>query len=43
MEVDALYSTPLELAEMVGVSLPTLETLIALIKVRARQAALYNG
>ncbi len=43
MEVDALYSTPLELAEMVGVTLPTLETLIALIKVRARQAGLYNG
>jgi 2-dehydropantoate 2-reductase len=43
MEVDALYSTPLELAEMVGVTLPTLETLVGLIKVRARQAGLYNG
>jgi len=43
MEVDALYSTPLELAEMVGVTLPTLELLVALIKVRARQAGLYQG
>ena len=43
MEVDALYTTPLELAEMVGVTLPTLETLVGLIKVRARQAGLYNG
>lgn len=43
MEVDALYSTPLELAEMVGVKLPTLELLVALIKVRARQAGLYSG
>lgn len=43
MEVDALYTTPLELAEMVGVKLPTLELLVALIKVRARQAGLYGG
>jgi 2-dehydropantoate 2-reductase len=43
MEVDALYTTPLELAEMVGVKLPTLELLVALIKVRARQAGLYDG
>ena len=43
MEVDALYTTPLELAEMVGVTLPTLELLVALIKVRARQAGLYGG
>ena len=43
MEVDALYSTPLELAEMVGVKLPTLELLVALIKVRARAAGLYQA
>ena len=43
MEVDALYTTPLELAELVGVTLPTLELLVALIKVRARQAGLYGG
>ena len=43
MEVDALYTTPLELAEMVGVTLPTLELLVALIKVRARAAGLYGG
>ncbi|MCC6719293.1 MAG: 2-dehydropantoate 2-reductase [Acetobacteraceae bacterium] len=42
MEVDALYTTPLELADMVGVKLPTLELLVSLIKVRARQAGLYN-
>ena len=43
MEVDALYTTALEMAEMVGVKLPTLELLVALIKVRARQAGLYGG
>jgi hypothetical protein len=28
---------------MVGVKLPTLELLVSLIKVRARQAGLYDG
>jgi len=43
MEIDALYTVPLEMAAMVGVAMPTLELLVALIKVRARQAGLYRG
>ncbi len=34
MEVDALYNVPLQLAAMTGVSMPTLELLAALIRVR---------
>ena len=41
MEIDALYSVPLELAGLVGVAMPTLELLAALIRVRARAAGLY--
>lgn len=41
MEIDALYTVPLELARMVGVSTPTLDLLVSLIKVRARAAGLY--
>ncbi len=41
MEIDALYTVPLEMARMVGVSTPTLDLLVALIKVRARAAGLY--
>ena len=43
MEIDALYSVPLDLARMAGVEMPTLEMIVALIKVRARQAGLYAG
>ncbi len=43
MEIDALYSVPLQMAEMVGVPMPTLALLAALIKVRARGAGLYGG
>lgn len=43
MEIDALYSVPLELARMQGVATPTLDLLVALIKVRARGAGLYAG
>ncbi|MCW3473841.1 ketopantoate reductase family protein [Limobrevibacterium gyesilva] len=43
MEVDALYTVPLELARMSGVAMPTLELLVALIKVRARAAGLYGA
>jgi 2-dehydropantoate 2-reductase len=43
MEIDALYSVPLELARALGVAMPTLETLVGLIKVRARAAGLYGG
>ena len=43
MEIDALYTVPLELARLAGVEMPTLELLVALIKVRARAAGLYAG
>jgi 2-dehydropantoate 2-reductase len=43
MEIDALYTVPLELARISGVAMPTLELLVALIKVRARAAGLYTG
>ncbi len=41
MEIDALYTVPLEMAHMAGVPMPTLELLAALIRVRAREAGLY--
>jgi len=41
MEIDALYSVPLEMARMVGVATPTLDLLVALIRMRARAAGLY--
>lgn len=43
MEIDALYSTPLEMARLGGVPTPTLELLTALIKLRARGLGLYGG
>ena len=41
MEIDALYSVPLDLARMMGVATPTLDLLVGLIKVKARAAKLY--
>jgi len=41
MEIDALYTVPLEMARMMGVPTPTLDLLASLIKVRARAAGLY--
>ena len=43
MEIDALYSVPLDLARMVGVATPMLDLLVALIKVKARARGLYAG
>jgi 2-dehydropantoate 2-reductase len=43
MEIDALYSVPLEMARMMGVATPTLDLLTAMIKVKARAAGLYLG
>jgi 2-dehydropantoate 2-reductase len=43
MEIDPLYSVPLELARMMGVATPTLDLLVALIKVKARARGLYGG
>jgi 2-dehydropantoate 2-reductase len=41
MEIDALYSVPLQMAQAAGVPMPTLETLAALIRVKARERNLY--
>jgi 2-dehydropantoate 2-reductase len=43
MEIDALYSVPLELARLHGIATPTLDLLVAMIMVKARAAGLYNG
>lgn len=43
MEVDALYSVPLEMARLVGIATPTLDLLVSLIKVKARERGLYGG
>lgn len=41
MEVDALYSVPLDMARAAGVATPTLDLLAAMVRVRARTAGLY--
>ena len=41
MEIDGIFDAPLELARMVGVATPTLDLLVAMVKVRARAAGLY--
>ncbi|HEY3848749.1 MAG TPA: 2-dehydropantoate 2-reductase [Acetobacteraceae bacterium] len=41
MEIDALYSVPLDMASLVGVPTPTLDLLVSLIKVKARARGLY--
>jgi 2-dehydropantoate 2-reductase len=43
MEVAALYDAPLDLARRVGVPTPTLDLLVALVRIRARAAGLYSG
>jgi len=43
MEIDALYSVPLDLARLTGVATPTLDLLVSLIKVKARARGLYAG
>lgn len=43
MEIDALYSVPLDMARLHGVATPTLDLLVAMIKVKARAAGLYSG
>ena len=43
MEIDALYSVPLDLARVMGVPTPTLDLLVSLIKVKARARGLYTG
>jgi 2-dehydropantoate 2-reductase len=41
MEIDALVSSVQELSAMVGVATPTIDTVAALLKVRAREAGCY--
>jgi len=41
MEIDALYSVPLEMAKSAGVPVPTMAMLAALIRVRAREEGIY--
>ena len=41
MEIDALYSVPLQMARSAGVAMPTLEVLAGLIRVKARGRGLY--
>jgi 2-dehydropantoate 2-reductase len=43
MEIDGMFDAPLELARLAGVTVPTLELLVGLAKVRARGAGLYSG
>jgi 2-dehydropantoate 2-reductase len=43
MEIDALYSVPLDMGHLMGVPMPTLEMLVSLIKVKARAMGLYGG
>jgi 2-dehydropantoate 2-reductase len=43
MEIDGIFDAPLEMARATGVRAPTLEMVVALMKVRAREAGLYGG
>jgi len=43
MEIDTLYTVPLELARQMGVATPTLDLMAALARQRAVAAGLYNG
>ena len=43
MEIDALYTVPLEMARAHGVATPTLDMLVAMARSRARGAGLYAG
>jgi len=42
MEIDGMFDAPLALARLAGLEAPTLELLVALCKVRARTAGLYQ-
>ncbi len=43
MEIDALYTVPLEMARLMNVPTPTLDLLVAMIKMKARAKGLYSG
>jgi 2-dehydropantoate 2-reductase len=42
MEIDGLFGAPVELARMAGVATPTLDLMVAMVKLRARAAKLYS-
>ncbi len=42
MEVDAIYTIPLDMARLAGVATPTLDLLVTLLKLRAAAAGLYK-
>jgi 2-dehydropantoate 2-reductase len=42
MEIDALVSSVQELGRVTGIPTPTIDTVLALIRLRARSAGLYN-
>jgi ketopantoate reductase len=42
MEIDALYTVPLELARLMGVKTPMLDLLVSMIRVKSRAAGLYS-
>ena len=42
MEIDGLFDAPLALARMAGVATPVLDLLVALCKIRASSAGLYQ-
>ena len=43
MEIDALYTVPLEMARLMNVSTPTLDLMAAMIRLKARAMGLYDG
>ncbi len=43
VELDAMFTVPLEFAKMLNVPVPTLELLIVLMRLRAQGAGLYKG
>ena len=43
MEIDGIFDAPLAIARAAGVAAPTLEMMVGLMKVRAREAGLYAG
>jgi 2-dehydropantoate 2-reductase len=43
MEIDSMFSIPLEIARMMGIETPMLDLLVSLVKIRARQAGSYAG
>jgi 2-dehydropantoate 2-reductase len=43
MEIDALYTVPLDMARLMGVPTPTLDLLAAMIRTKARARGLYAG